>query len=67
VFKSDPRDICRQALEIAKNSGRPFPLVLLDGQMPEIDGFTLAKQIQNNSALAGVILMMLTSAEELAI
>jgi len=26
-----------QALEIAKSTGRSFPLILLDGQMPEMD------------------------------
>jgi two-component system sensor histidine kinase/response regulator len=54
-----------QALEIAKNMGHPFPLVLLDGQMPEMDGFTVAEQIQRNPELAGATIMMLTSAGHL--
>jgi two-component system, sensor histidine kinase and response regulator len=53
------------ALESAKNAGRPFPLVLLDGQMPEIDGFTLAKQIQGHPELVRTTIMMLTSADQL--
>jgi two-component system sensor histidine kinase/response regulator len=53
------------ALEAAKNSGHPFPLILLDGQMPEIDGFTLARQIQNAPDLVGGTLMMLTSANHI--
>jgi len=35
---SDKRAL--QAMEIAKSTGHPFPLILLDGQMPEMDGFT---------------------------
>ena len=54
-----------QALEVAKNAGSPFPLILLDGQMPEMDGFTLAEQIQKDSQLASVTIMMLTSADHL--
>jgi PAS domain S-box-containing protein len=53
------------ALETAKDAGRPFPLVLLDGQMPEIDGFTLAKQIQDHPELVRTTIMMLTSADHL--
>jgi two-component system, sensor histidine kinase and response regulator len=51
-----------QALEIAKNTGYPFPLILLDGQMPEMDGFTLAEIIKNNPQLVGASILMLTSA-----
>jgi len=51
-----------QALEIAKSTGRPFPLVLLDGQMPEMDGFTLAEVIQKDPELVGATIVMLTSA-----
>ena len=50
------------ALESARLAGRPFPLILVDGQMPDTDGFTLAEQIQANTALAGATIMMLTSA-----
>ena len=50
------------ALEVAKNSGGSFPLILLDGQMPEIDGFSLAREIQNSPDLTGATIMMLTSA-----
>jgi len=51
-----------QELERAASFGNPFPLVLLDAQMPEIDGFTLASQIRQNAKLAGATIMMLTSA-----
>ena len=54
-----------QALEVAKNIGHAFPLILLDGQMPEMDGFALAEHIQKNPALAGATIMMLTSAGHL--
>src|ERR1700688_4836396 len=54
-----------QALEIAKGMGHSFRLVLLDGQMPEMDGFTVAEQIHRNVDLAGATIMMLTSAGQL--
>jgi two-component system, sensor histidine kinase and response regulator len=54
-----------QALEIAKSTGRPFPLILLDGQMPEMDGFALAERIKKDPGLVGATIMMLTSAGHL--
>jgi PAS domain S-box-containing protein len=54
-----------QALQVAKSTGRPFPLVLLDGQMPEMDGFTLADFIRKDPELVGATIMMLTSAGHL--
>ena len=54
-----------QALEIARSTGHPFPLVLLDGQMPDMDGFTLADHIQKSPDLVGAAIMMLTSAGHL--
>ncbi len=49
-------------LEEAEEAGRPFALVLLDAQMPEMDGFSLAEKIKQNRRLAGATIMMLTSA-----
>jgi two-component system sensor histidine kinase/response regulator len=51
-----------QALEIAKSTGRSFPLILLDGQMPEMDGFAVAERIKKDPELVGAGIMMLTSA-----
>ncbi len=54
-----------QALEVAKSNGHPFPLILLDGQMPEMDGFALAEQIQKDPDSIDATIMMLTSAGHL--
>ena len=50
------------ALEQARAAGEPFALVLLDAMMPEMDGFTLAERIRQDSELVGATLMMLSSA-----
>ena len=54
-----------QAIEVANNAGYPFPLILLDGQMPEMDGFTLAEHIHKDPELVNATIMMLTSAGHL--
>jgi PAS domain S-box-containing protein len=51
-----------QALEIARSTGHPFPLILLDCQMPEVDGFALAEQIHSDPELVTATIMMLSSA-----
>jgi signal transduction histidine kinase/DNA-binding response OmpR family regulator len=48
-------------LEHALAQGVPFSLVILDAQMPGMDGFTLAKRIKDTPELAGATVMMLTS------
>jgi two-component system sensor histidine kinase/response regulator len=54
-----------QALETAKTTGHPFPLILFDGDMPEIDGFALAERIRRVPDLVGATIMMRTSAGQL--
>jgi CheY-like chemotaxis protein len=53
-----------KALTDAALAGRPFAVVLLDANMPECDGFTVAEQIANRPELAGATIMMLTSSGE---
>jgi signal transduction histidine kinase/DNA-binding response OmpR family regulator len=43
--------------------GRPFQLVLSDAMMPEMDGFTLAQQIQQHPGLKETKLILLTSSD----
>jgi len=45
----------------AHRSGRPFRLVLIDANMPGIDGFALAARIQARPELEGATIMMLSS------
>jgi len=47
-------------LQRVRSAGQAFPLILLDAQMPEMDGFMVAEQIRGGLARATV--MMLTSA-----
>jgi len=49
------------AMESAKRIGEDFPLVLIDGFMPEMDGFALVEEIRNNPLFDGALIMMLTS------
>jgi two-component system, sensor histidine kinase and response regulator len=53
--------VALERLRRAARSGRPFPLVLLDANMPEMDGFALAEEIKRHPRLAGAAIMMLTS------
>jgi PAS domain S-box-containing protein len=47
----------------AAAAGRPYPLVLLDAMMPEMDGYSLAAEVQQQPELAGATIMMLSSAD----
>src|SRR5207244_13582270 len=49
------------ALKQASQQGEPFPLAILDVMMPEMDGFTLAREIRRDPALARTALVMLSS------
>jgi two-component system sensor histidine kinase/response regulator len=46
----------------AKGIGRSFPLILLDAQMPEMDGFALAEYIKRHPSFRAATIMMLSSA-----
>jgi two-component system, sensor histidine kinase and response regulator len=50
------------ALRNAADRGEPYPISLIDGMMPDMDGFDLAAQIRNEPEIAGVRLLLLTSA-----
>jgi len=48
----------------ASASGQPFRLMLLDAEMPDMDGFEVARQTRSNPELVGAALMMLSSADQ---
>jgi signal transduction histidine kinase/CheY-like chemotaxis protein/ligand-binding sensor domain-containing protein len=50
------------ALTRAHRESRPFPLVILDCQMPDMDGFTMAGKIRQNADFSSTKIVMLTSA-----
>jgi PAS domain S-box-containing protein len=50
-----------EAMRREKAAGKPFPLVLIDALMPDMDGFTLAEHIKEDPELSQATIMMLTS------
>ena len=49
-------------MEKANAEGKSFPLILLDAQMPHMDGFEVAGRIKHDSRLTKAVIVMLTSA-----
>jgi two-component system sensor histidine kinase/response regulator len=49
-------------LRAAAEAGRPFPVVLTDAMMPELDGFALAANIRETPGLERAKILMLSSA-----
>jgi signal transduction histidine kinase/CheY-like chemotaxis protein/ligand-binding sensor domain-containing protein len=61
VAAADAQEALR-TLEKARRSVPDFPLMLIDVNMPEIDGFSLVERINENGGLEKTTVMMLTSA-----
>jgi two-component system sensor histidine kinase/response regulator len=53
-------------MERACAAGDPYPLVLVDAQMPGTDGYELARQINDNLQYAGATIMMLSSSDTMS-
>src|SRR6201999_1702879 len=49
-------------LQFAHSQGTPFPLVLLDSQMPGMSGFEVAEHLKEKAHLGHAMVIMLTSA-----
>jgi two-component system sensor histidine kinase/response regulator len=49
-------------LHLAREQGRKIPLVLLNCQMPGMDGLTVAEQVKRTPGLAGIKIILLTPA-----
>lgn len=56
----DPRK-CLALLQQQAQTGRPFDLAILDMEMPNMDGFTLAKLIKSDDTVKHTRLILLTS------
>ena len=51
-------------LQIATDSGRPFRLLVVDSQMPGMDGFAFVREIKRRPGLAEATLLMLSPAAQ---
>lgn len=58
---ADGGEAALMAMRWARDQENRFPLVLLDGHMPGMDGFEVARKIKADPTLAGATIMMLTS------
>ena len=52
-----------EQLRQAEHAGQPFPLVITDAHMPDVDGFMLAGQIRAERGIDGPVIMTLTSGD----
>ena len=52
------------ALRQAKEMGEPFPLIVLDANIPRMDGFTVVEKLQEDPTIAESAIMVLTSVGE---
>jgi two-component system sensor histidine kinase/response regulator len=62
VLAADGAETAMGVIREAASSNKHFQLVLLDLMMPNIDGFTLAEQIQSDASLGDPEMIMISSA-----
>jgi CheY-like chemotaxis protein len=51
-------------LEDSHSAGRQFPLMLIDGHMPDMDGFRLVELIKTDPRFSSVTVMMISSVDQ---
>lgn len=64
VDEADGAAAALKAMQEAVDWGMPYDVLLIDMQMPLVDGISLGERIKANPALAQVPLIMLTSADQ---
>ncbi|HXV29763.1 MAG TPA: response regulator, partial [Sinorhizobium sp.] len=57
----DGADEAIVALNLSRKTKRSYSLILLDVQMPEVDGFSLAQRIKQDAQFASIPIIVLTS------
>jgi len=63
----DERDQAREVPDLvraARQAGAPYQLLILDAQMPDYDGFGLARELRRDPELGDLRLLLLTSAAQ---
>jgi len=53
-------------MQLNKANGTPFPLVLIDAEMPGLNGFEVAERIKAEGGLASRVIIMFSSAADMA-
>jgi len=64
VTLAESGPVALEALRAARSQGSPFQLVLLDCQMPEMDGFTVSERARSESGADQPIILMLSSVQQ---
>jgi CheY-like chemotaxis protein len=62
VMVADGAEAALALMRERAEAGKPVTLLVTDGNMPEMDGFSLASEVKGDPKLAGAAIMMLTSA-----
>ena len=68
-WKMNPKAVYSGAMALeelrsAARSGKKYDLLLIDVQMPDMDGLTLVERIQHDPAHSGMLIMMLSSIDQ---